>query len=102
MKPQIKEGVKAMLWYRWDTISGQHIFGVEFTRDASKAFASSVAFELGRYFDLSQGMKIKNFPVKINFTRLFKSELLAEFSETDIMELKTSIAIKMIKKIQNG
>ena len=99
MKPQIKEGVKVMLWYRWDAISGQDIFGVEFTRYASKAFAASVAFELGRYFDLPHGMKIKNFPVKINFTRLFKSELLAEFSEPDIMELKTSIAIKMIKKI---
>lgn len=102
MKPQIKEGVKVMLWYRWDAISGQHIFGVEFTRYATKPFAASVAFELGRYFELPHVMKIENQPVKINFTRLFKSELLAEFSEMEITDIKTSIAIKMIKKIQNG
>lgn len=99
MKPQIKEVVEVMLWYRWDMISGQHVFGVEFTKYALKPFAASVAFELGRYFDLPDGMKIKNQPVKINFTRLFKSELVSEFSKMEITEIKTKIVTAMIEAI---
>lgn len=95
MKPQIKEGVKAMLWYRWDAISSQHIFGVEFTRYATKPFAAAVAFEIGRYFPF----EIKFRTVKINFTRLFKSELIAEFTDTKIMDINIKIVDTIIKTL---
>ena len=95
MKPQIKEGVKVMLWYRWDVISGQHIFGVEFTRYSSKQFASAVAFEIGRYFPF----EIKFRTVKINFTRLFKSELIAEFTDIETRDINIKIVDTIIKTL---
>ena len=95
MKPQIKEGVKVMLWYRWDAISSQHIFGVEFTRYSSKQFASAVAFEIGRYFPF----EIKFRTVKINFTRLFKSELIAEFTDTETRDINIKIVDTIIKTL---
>ena len=95
VQPLIEKGVKVLLWHRLDLISGQHIFGVEFTRYSTKQFASAVAFEIGRYFPF----EIKFRTVKINFTRLFKSELIAEFTDTEIMDINIKIVDTIIKTL---